>query len=95
MQSLEKRITALEQSQPADKEKTMFLSFHGLGTPETEIHELRDSLHGVDCQRWTRELHETEEAFKERASREVKRNPERVALLFKTEPTANPSLIQP
>ena len=88
MQSLEKRISALERANPTDGDKTIFISFQPMGKTDTEIHNLRDSWVGADCQHWTREPHETEEAFKERASREVKRSPEGVDLLFKTEPTA-------
>lgn len=88
MPSLEKRIAALEQANPADGEKTIFISFQPIGKPETEIHKLRSSLAGSDCQHWTREPKETEEEFKDRASKEVRRNPDGVALLFKTEPTA-------
>ena len=88
MPSLEKRIAALEQSQPAHENKTVFMVFRGLGTPETEIYKLRDSLAGTDCQYWTREPDETEEVFKERASRQAKRGPDGVAMLFKTEPIA-------
>ncbi len=87
MPSLEKRISALEQANPTDGDKTIFILFQPAGEPATETHKLRASLTDSVCQHWTREPQETEEAFKQRASREVKRSPDGVAFLFKTDST--------
>lgn len=78
----------MELATPIDGEKTIFVLFPSPGQLETEVHQLRGSLTDSICQHWTRMPHETEEAFKERASKEVKRSPYGVALLFKSEPTA-------
>ena len=82
MQSLEKRIAELEAASPAIDNTVMFLSFVDMGEVDKELYKLRDSWPGDKGQHWTREPGESEEAFKARASREVKRSPHRATLLY-------------
>ena len=71
MQSLEKRIAALEAtSAPAD-EMTIIRRFVSPGHLDAEIHRLRDD----DGKLWTRQPGETEQELINRASLEVKRTP--------------------
>jgi hypothetical protein len=77
MQSLEKRIAALEAtSAPAD-EMTIIRRFVSPGGSDGEIHRLRDD----DGKIWTRQPSETEQELIDRASLEVKRTPWGVASL--------------
>ncbi len=77
MQSLEKRIAALEAtSAPAD-EMTIIRRFVSPGGSDGEIHRLRDD----DGKTWTRQPSETEQELIDRASLEVKRNPWGIASL--------------
>ena len=77
MQSLEKRIAALEAtSTPAD-ELTIIRRFVSPGGSDGEIHRLRDD----DGKAWTRQIDETEQELIDRASLEVKRTPWGVASL--------------
>jgi hypothetical protein len=83
MNTLSKRIAILEQANPADLAMVMFIVFETPGLPDTEIHKLSSAVGVEDCQRWTREPGESEQAFKDRAKREVKRSKYGTALLFK------------
>jgi hypothetical protein len=85
MQATEKRISALEQASPDDSGMVMFIVFDTPGMPDTEIHKLSSAIGVEDCQRWTREPGESEQDFKDRAKREVKRSEYGVALLFKVD----------
>ena len=77
MQSLEKRITALETtSAPAD-DMTIIRRIVSLGNLDAEIHRLRDDNGKI----WTRQPSETEQELIDRATLEVKRNPWGVASL--------------
>lgn len=77
MQSLEKRIAALEViSAPAD-DMTIIRRFVSPGHLDAEIQRLRDD----DGRLWTRQPGETEQALIDRASLEVKRTPWGVASL--------------
>ena len=77
MQSLEKRIAALEAtSAPAD-DLTIIRRFVSPGHLDAEIFSLRDD----DGKLWTRQPGETEQALINRASLEVKRTPWGIASL--------------
>lgn len=77
MQSLEKRIAALETtSAPAD-DFTIIRRFVSPGHLDAEIHCLRDD----NGKLWTRKPGETEQALIDRASLEVKRTPWGIASL--------------
>ena len=77
MQSLEKRIAALEAtSAPAD-DMTIIRRFVSPGELDAEIHRLRDD----DGKLWTRQPGETEQELIDRATLEVKRNSYGVACL--------------
>ena len=65
MQSLEKRIAALEQAKPAAI-GPFFIQFVGLGAEDCEF----DRITKGD-QAWERQPGETEQELKERAKREV------------------------
>ena len=83
MQSLEKRITALEQANPNDGfPKTIFILFVQPGAAACDIHKLNSSPSGAARQEWLREPNESEQEFKDRASREVTRSAGDMAMLF-------------
>lgn len=85
MQALEKRIAALEQTNPTDLGTVMFIVFDTPGMPDTELHKLSAAVGDADCQQWTREPDESEQDFKDRARMEVKRSAFNTALLFKVD----------
>jgi hypothetical protein len=85
MQATEKRISALEQASPTDLGTVMFIVFETPGMPDTEIHKLSSAVGVKDCQRWTRKPGESEQDFKDRARKEVKRSEYGTALLFKVD----------
>lgn len=76
-QSLEKRVSALEQASP-EGIKVMFIILVGMGEVDMEITHIHDN-HG---NQWDRRPEETEEAFKDRAASESPRKENQVALLF-------------
>ena len=81
MQSLEKRVTALEQVTTDNGfPDTIFILFKNPGQTETEIHKLCNSS-GVDRLEWLRGPDESEREFEDRASREVPRNAGGIAML--------------
>lgn len=82
MLTLERRLVALEKAKPVDLGMVMFIVFNTPGVPDTEMHKLSSALGVEDCQRWTREPGESEQDFKDRARREVKRSEYGTALLF-------------
>ena len=77
MQSLEKRVAALEATNAPADEMTIIRRFVSSGHLNAEIHRLRDD----DDKLWTRKPGETEQELIDRASRETKRNPWGVACL--------------
>ena len=82
MQSIEKRITALEQANTENGfPGTIFILFPRPGQTETEIHKLCNSS-GADRLEWLRGPNESEQEFKDRASREVTRSAGDMAMLF-------------
>jgi hypothetical protein len=84
MQTIERRIAALEQANPANKfVKTIIITFPTPGEPKRELYGLRSSPGKDECQEWTREPHETEQEFTDHANKEAKRSNCGVALLFK------------
>jgi hypothetical protein len=85
MLTLDKRIAALEQASPTDLGMVMFIAFEKPGMADTELHKLSAAVGVADCQQWTREPDESEQDFKDRAKREVKRSKCGMALLFKVE----------
>ena len=76
-QSLEERISALEQAQPQGV-KVIFIIFGSLGEQDKELAYIRDNYGN----HWHRLPNETEEAFKERATSETPRKENQVAMLF-------------
>jgi len=70
MQTIERRIAALEQANPPADEMTLIRRFVSPGHLHAETYRLRAD----DGQIWERLPGETEQAFTERASKEVKRN---------------------
>lgn len=76
-QSLEKRVSALEQASPKGI-KVMFIILVGMGEVGMEITHIHDN-HG---NQWNRRPEEAEEAFKERATSETPRKENQVVMLF-------------
>ena len=76
-QSLEKRLSALEQASP-EGIKVMFIILVGMGEVGMEITHIHDN-HG---NHWNRRLDETENDFKDRATSESPRKENQVAVLF-------------
>lgn len=70
MQSLEKRIAALEATSAPTDDMTIIRRMVRPGHLDAEICRLRDD----DCGLWERKPGETEQALIDRASLEVKRN---------------------
>lgn len=81
MQTLQKRIAALESVNPPDENLTIIRRVVSPGHLDAEIHR----LHGDDGELWERLPGETEQAFIDRASGEVKRNPWGTARLVSEE----------
>lgn len=76
MQTLDKRITALEQTQP-QAEKVLFIIFVGMGEVDKEIQRI---THGG--QDWQRQPDESEQALKDRAQQGAKPNPHGVTVFL-------------
>ncbi len=85
MQALEKRIATLEQASRTDLGAVIFIVFDTPGLPDTELHKLSTALGDDECQQWTREPGESEQDFRDRASKEVRRNPYGVGMLLQTD----------
>lgn len=71
MQAIEKRIAALEQASPPADGMVIIRRMVKPGHLDAEIYRLR----GDGGELWTRQPGEPEQAFIDRASGEVKRNP--------------------
>ena len=86
MISLEKRIEAIEKSTTTNFDLVLCIVFDTPGLPDTEIHNLC-SLVGVNKteQHWVREPDESEQEFRARAVREVKRSAYGTAVLMKVD----------
>lgn len=67
--TLTQRVSALEARQPINEKKTIFIVGVAVG-------HLNPSINHIECcgQIWTRIVDESEEDFRDRAAREVKRN---------------------
>ena len=76
-QSLEKRLSALEQAKP-EGVKVMFIILVGMGEVGMGITHIHDN-YGNE---WDRSPEETEEAFKDRATSQTPRKENQIALLF-------------
>lgn len=70
MQTLERRVSALEQASPASEGMTIIHRIVSPGHLDAEIYGLRAD----DGQQWTRQTGETEQLLIDRASKETKRN---------------------
>ena len=70
VQTLDRRISALEQANPPTDERTIIRRFVTPGHLDAETYRLRAD----DGQLWVRLPGETERALIDRASKEVKRN---------------------
>jgi len=66
MQSLEKRLSALEQASPATNTEPVFIHLVALGSDGTEIERIEKGN-----QEWQRQSGETESILKDRAAGEV------------------------
>jgi hypothetical protein len=84
MATLDNRITRLEtKASPYDGlPKTIFITFLTPGDTEADIRKLRHSFAGGDCQEWERGADESEQEFRDRASKEATRNAVGMAMLF-------------
>ena len=71
MQTLERRICALERASPSTAVKTIIRRFLSPGDVEVEIHSLRGA---ADGELWTRLPGETEQELIDRATVAVTRN---------------------
>ena len=84
MATLDRRIAVLEQAQPDNAQrKTVAVEFVESGN----LHSAIDHLSTRHGEVWARHECESEQVFKDRARREVKRSPWGVALLFAKEST--------
>ena len=71
MQTLEKRITALENASHSHTDDVMFIHFVGMGEVDKQIQRI---THGG--QEWQLNPDESEQALKDRAQKEAKPNPD-------------------
>lgn len=78
MQTLEKRVAALESANPPKEDLTIIRRMVSPGHPDAEISRLKDGAGKL----WTRQPGETEQGLIDRASHEVKRTPWGVASLI-------------
>ena len=76
-QSLEKRVSALEQASQEGTE-VLFIILVGMDEVGMEITQIHDN-HG---NHWNRRLDETEKDFKDRATSESPRKENKIAVLF-------------
>lgn len=76
-QSLEKRVSALEQASPKSM-AVMYIILVGMGDVGMEL----TLIHDNDGNQWKRRARETEEAFKDRATSETPRTVGQVSMLF-------------
>ena len=81
MQALDKRITALEKA-THQSNKVFIIRYDSPGDLSREIFNLEGDYSESPRQHWTRRKDETEQDFKDRASKEVTRNQYGVATLF-------------
>ena len=70
MQTLERRVSALEQASYSNTDDVMFVHFVGMGEVDKEIQRI---THGG--QDWQRQPDESEQALKDRAQLEATPNP--------------------
>ena len=77
MQTLEKRITALERVSYSNTDDVMFIHFVGMGAVDKEIQRI---THGG--QEWQRQPDESEQALKDRSERESTPNPHGARVLL-------------
>jgi hypothetical protein len=84
VQTLEKRIVALEQANTTGRITTMIIRFESPGDTDKELFKLEGSYTVTPRQRWMRMDGETEKDFTDRASEEVTRNAG-IALLFQAD----------
>ena len=84
MATLDKRITALEtKANPAgNTPKTVFIVLVTPGDTENNIGKLRQTGPDARAREWVRGAGETEQDFKDRASREATRNAWGFAMLL-------------
>lgn len=79
MQSIEKRIEALEQAATNTlEERVMFIILVGMGETDSEITHIYDNYGN----HWHRLPNEAEDTFKGRATSETPRAPNQVVMLF-------------
>ena len=77
MQTLEKRVAALEQASPGTNDITIIRRFVDPGHLDAEIHSLR----AADGELWTRQPGEAEQELIDRATVAVTRNGSGFAIL--------------
>jgi dihydroxyacid dehydratase/phosphogluconate dehydratase len=81
MQSLDKRITALEQA-THHSDTVIIIRYDCPKAPGREMFNLQGDYTDTPRQHWTRQQGESVNDFTDRASKEVKRNQYGVAMLF-------------
>ena len=74
MQTLERRIAALEQANPKGI-TAMFIHLVGMGETDKEIQTIASSPYITERQEWQREPGESEQDFQDRAEREETPSP--------------------
>ncbi|MCK6417295.1 MAG: hypothetical protein L6Q63_17505 [Giesbergeria sp.] len=82
MPTLEKRLEALEANTPHIPDRVTLVTFVKPGELDKEIQRICTALVADEGQQWIRESGETEQEFRERATREAPRNAYGASLLF-------------
>ena len=81
MQTLDKRISALEQATHRN-DRVIIIRFDCAKEPGREMFNLKGDYSETPRQHWTRHPEESVKDFTDRASKEAKRNAYGVAMLF-------------
>jgi hypothetical protein len=84
MQSLDKRITALEQA-THQSDRVIIIRYDCPKVPGRELFNLEGDYSDTPRQHWTRQPGESENDFTDRARKEVKRNAWGVGILFQSD----------
>lgn len=82
MSTLERRVSVLEQASPGERDPVIIIRFQNPGELSRELFNLEGDYSVNPRRHWERAQGESEKAFTDRASKEVKRNEYGVAMLF-------------
>ena len=85
MQNLKRRIEALEQASPTERDTVIIVRYDAPGDIGRELLNLESGETGPLRQHWTRNPEETVKDFIARASKEVRRNPYGIGMLLQTD----------